>query len=119
MSLFGQRKQEKIQKAVCFSSNGGHKIPNVLGCSSPVPQKVCDERFDRLCPLLSDALERAPGPFPGKGVGQSSPMSDRKKNRRKKSMNQKGDGAVGQAEGKRGGGPCEALREYPRLGTGE
>lgn len=30
---------------------------------------------------------------------QSSPMSDRKKNRRKKSMNQKGDAAVGQAEG--------------------
>uniref|UniRef100_A0A665UPG4 Arf-GAP with GTPase, ANK repeat and PH domain-containing protein 1-like n=1 Tax=Echeneis naucrates TaxID=173247 RepID=A0A665UPG4_ECHNA len=30
--------------------------------------------------------------------GQSSPMSDRKKNRRKKSMNQKGDAAVGQAE---------------------
>uniref|UniRef100_A0A8D0AXL6 ArfGAP with GTPase domain, ankyrin repeat and PH domain 2 n=1 Tax=Sander lucioperca TaxID=283035 RepID=A0A8D0AXL6_SANLU len=34
----------------------------------------------------------------GKDPGQSSPMSDRKKNRRKKSMNQKGDAAVGQAE---------------------
>uniref|UniRef100_A0A8C5G3L0 Arf-GAP with GTPase, ANK repeat and PH domain-containing protein 1-like n=1 Tax=Gouania willdenowi TaxID=441366 RepID=A0A8C5G3L0_GOUWI len=33
-----------------------------------------------------------------KDGGQSSPMSDRKKNRRKKSMNQKGDAAVGQAE---------------------
>ncbi|KAM3617732.1 uncharacterized protein V6R79_010354 [Siganus canaliculatus] len=45
-----------------------------------------------------DALEGAAGPFSGKDPGQSSPMSDRKKNRRKKSMNQKGDAAVGQAE---------------------
>ncbi|XP_077428052.1 arf-GAP with GTPase, ANK repeat and PH domain-containing protein 2 isoform X2 [Vanacampus margaritifer] len=45
-----------------------------------------------------DALEAASGPFSGKDAGQSSPMSDRKKNRRKKSMNQKGDAAVGQAE---------------------
>ncbi|XP_068453428.1 arf-GAP with GTPase, ANK repeat and PH domain-containing protein 2 isoform X1 [Clinocottus analis] len=48
-----------------------------------------------------DALEGAAGPFAGKDPGQSSPMSDRKKNRRKKSMNQKGDAAVGQAEAKR------------------
>ncbi|XP_061550517.1 arf-GAP with GTPase, ANK repeat and PH domain-containing protein 2 isoform X3 [Phycodurus eques] len=48
-----------------------------------------------------DALEGASGPFSGKDAGQSSPMSDRKKNRRKKSMNQKGDTAVGQAEAKR------------------
>uniref|UniRef100_A0A674MWG0 ArfGAP with GTPase domain, ankyrin repeat and PH domain 2 n=1 Tax=Takifugu rubripes TaxID=31033 RepID=A0A674MWG0_TAKRU len=34
----------------------------------------------------------------GKDPNQSSPMSDRKKNRRKKSMNQKGDAAAGQAE---------------------
>uniref|UniRef100_A0A8C3AI22 ArfGAP with GTPase domain, ankyrin repeat and PH domain 2 n=1 Tax=Cyclopterus lumpus TaxID=8103 RepID=A0A8C3AI22_CYCLU len=47
---------------------------------------------------MSDALEGAAGPFAGKDPGQSSPMSDRKKNRRKKSMNQKGDAAVGQAE---------------------
>ncbi|XP_049609050.1 arf-GAP with GTPase, ANK repeat and PH domain-containing protein 2 isoform X2 [Syngnathus scovelli] len=45
-----------------------------------------------------DALEGASGPFSGKDAGQSSPMSDRKKNRRKKSMNQKGDTVVGQAE---------------------
>jgi len=44
---------------------------------------------------MSDALEGAAGKDPA----QSSPMSDRKKNRRKKSMNQKGDAAVGQAEG--------------------
>ncbi|XP_029912160.1 arf-GAP with GTPase, ANK repeat and PH domain-containing protein 2 isoform X1 [Myripristis murdjan] len=48
-----------------------------------------------------DALEGTANPFAGKDPGQSSPMSDRKKNRRKKSMNQKGDAAVGQAEAKR------------------
>ncbi|XP_029362286.1 arf-GAP with GTPase, ANK repeat and PH domain-containing protein 2 isoform X2 [Echeneis naucrates] len=45
-----------------------------------------------------DALEGTASSFVGKDPGQSSPMSDRKKNRRKKSMNQKGDAAVGQAE---------------------
>ncbi|XP_026188484.1 arf-GAP with GTPase, ANK repeat and PH domain-containing protein 2 isoform X1 [Mastacembelus armatus] len=45
-----------------------------------------------------DALEGTASPFAGKEPSQSSPMSDRKKNRRKKSMNQKGDAAVGQAE---------------------
>ncbi|XP_041860150.1 arf-GAP with GTPase, ANK repeat and PH domain-containing protein 2 isoform X2 [Melanotaenia boesemani] len=45
-----------------------------------------------------DGLEGTAGNFAGKDSGQSSPMSDRKKNRRKKSMNQKGDAAVGQAE---------------------
>uniref|UniRef100_A0A3Q0R755 ArfGAP with GTPase domain, ankyrin repeat and PH domain 2 n=1 Tax=Amphilophus citrinellus TaxID=61819 RepID=A0A3Q0R755_AMPCI len=47
---------------------------------------------------MSDALEATAGSFGGKDPNQSSPMSDRKKNRRKKSMNQKGDAAVGQAE---------------------
>uniref|UniRef100_A0A7N8XR05 ArfGAP with GTPase domain, ankyrin repeat and PH domain 2 n=1 Tax=Mastacembelus armatus TaxID=205130 RepID=A0A7N8XR05_9TELE len=47
---------------------------------------------------ISDALEGTASPFAGKEPSQSSPMSDRKKNRRKKSMNQKGDAAVGQAE---------------------
>lgn len=45
-----------------------------------------------------DALEGTTVPFTVKDSSQSSPMSDRKKNRRKKSMNQKGDSAVGQAE---------------------
>ncbi|KAF6715141.1 Arf-GAP with GTPase, ANK repeat and PH domain-containing protein 2 [Oryzias melastigma] len=48
-----------------------------------------------------DGLEGTAGPFAGKDPNQSSPMSDRKKNRRKKSMNQKGDVAAGQAEAKR------------------
>uniref|UniRef100_A0A8C7YMZ7 ArfGAP with GTPase domain, ankyrin repeat and PH domain 2 n=1 Tax=Oryzias sinensis TaxID=183150 RepID=A0A8C7YMZ7_9TELE len=47
---------------------------------------------------MSDGLEGTAGPFAGKDPNQASPMSDRKKNRRKKSMNQKGDVAAGQAE---------------------
>uniref|UniRef100_A0A674NNI8 ArfGAP with GTPase domain, ankyrin repeat and PH domain 2 n=1 Tax=Takifugu rubripes TaxID=31033 RepID=A0A674NNI8_TAKRU len=50
---------------------------------------------------MSDALEGAAAPLSSKDPNQSSPMSDRKKNRRKKSMNQKGDAAAGQAEAKR------------------
>ncbi|KAG7247241.1 hypothetical protein CRUP_015227, partial [Coryphaenoides rupestris] len=49
-----------------------------------------------------DTLEGSANPFPAKEPpSQSSPLSDRKKNRRKKSMNQKGDAVVGQAEAKR------------------
>ncbi|XP_053704881.1 arf-GAP with GTPase, ANK repeat and PH domain-containing protein 2 isoform X4 [Synchiropus splendidus] len=48
-----------------------------------------------------DGLEGAASSFAGKEPSQSSPMSDRKKNRRKKSMNQKGDAVICQAEAKR------------------
>lgn len=34
-----------------------------------------------------------------KDVGSTSPVEDRKKHRRKKSMNQKGDATIGQADG--------------------
>lgn len=34
-----------------------------------------------------------------KDVGSASPVTDRKKHRRKKSMNQKGDTTIGQADG--------------------
>ncbi|XP_031700559.1 arf-GAP with GTPase, ANK repeat and PH domain-containing protein 2 isoform X5 [Anarrhichthys ocellatus] len=100
--------------------NGLSKEPTAAESTSTVPQlcpatlSVVDDRSGGLSPQggglqrcsssLStkaqsvDALEGAAGPFAGKDPGQSSPMSDRKKNRRKKSMNQKGDAAVGQAE---------------------
>ncbi|XP_037335015.2 arf-GAP with GTPase, ANK repeat and PH domain-containing protein 2 isoform X3 [Pungitius pungitius] len=105
--------------------NGLSKDPTGTEGTSTVPQlcpatlSVVDDRSGVLLPpggdrglqrcasSLStkaqsvDALEGAAGPFAGKDPGQSSPMSDRKKNRRKKSMNQKGDAAVGQAEAKR------------------
>uniref|UniRef100_UPI0037E8CEE5 arf-GAP with GTPase, ANK repeat and PH domain-containing protein 2 isoform X2 n=1 Tax=Semicossyphus pulcher TaxID=241346 RepID=UPI0037E8CEE5 len=105
--------------------NGLSKEPTAADSTSTVPQlcpatlSVVDDRSGGLSPQggdrglqrcpssLStkaqsvDALEGAASPFAGKDPGQSSPMSDRKKNRRKKSMNQKGDAAVGQAEAKR------------------
>ncbi|KAM7405283.1 hypothetical protein PAMP_012557 [Pampus punctatissimus] len=102
--------------------NGLSKEPTAADNTSTVPQlcpatlSVLDDRSGGLssqgverglqrCPSsLStkaqsvDALEGTAGPFAGKDPSQSSPMTDRKKNRRKKSMNQKGDAAVGQAE---------------------
>lgn len=102
--------------------NGLSKEPAAAESISTVPQlcpatlSVVDDRSGGLSPQggdrglqrcpssLStkaqsvDALEGAASPFAGKDPGQASPMSDRKKNRRKKSMNQKGDAAVGQAE---------------------
>ncbi|XP_049436141.1 arf-GAP with GTPase, ANK repeat and PH domain-containing protein 2 isoform X5 [Epinephelus fuscoguttatus] len=102
--------------------NGLSKEPAAAESTSTVPQlcpatlSVVDDRSGGLSPQggdrglqrcpssLStkaqsvDALEGAASPFAGKDPGQASPMSDRKKNRRKKSMNQKGDAAVGQAE---------------------
>ncbi|XP_056241554.1 arf-GAP with GTPase, ANK repeat and PH domain-containing protein 2 isoform X3 [Seriola aureovittata] len=102
--------------------NGLSKDPTAADSTSTVPQlcpatlSVVDDRSGGLssqggerglqrCPSsLStkaqsvDALEGTASHFAGKDPGQSSPMSDRKKNRRKKSMNQKGDAAVGQAE---------------------
>uniref|UniRef100_A0A669CU24 ArfGAP with GTPase domain, ankyrin repeat and PH domain 2 n=1 Tax=Oreochromis niloticus TaxID=8128 RepID=A0A669CU24_ORENI len=84
-------------------------VPGVNGLSKELPAadstSTGGERGLQRCPSsLStkaqsvDALEATAGSFGGKDPSQSSPMSDRKKNRRKKSMNQKGDAAVGQAE---------------------
>ncbi|XP_037539708.1 arf-GAP with GTPase, ANK repeat and PH domain-containing protein 2 [Nematolebias whitei] len=105
--------------------NGLSKELTTADSSSTVPQlcpatlSVVDDRSGGLSPQggekglqhcpssLStkaqsvDGLEGTAGAFAGKEPSQSSPMSDRKKNRRKKSMNQKGDAAAGQAEAKR------------------
>uniref|UniRef100_A0A674AMF6 ArfGAP with GTPase domain, ankyrin repeat and PH domain 2 n=1 Tax=Salmo trutta TaxID=8032 RepID=A0A674AMF6_SALTR len=56
------------------------------------------DRGVKRCPsTLSNAIEGATSPPFGKD-GQSSPMMDKRKKTRKKSMNQKGDTAIGQAE---------------------
>lgn len=52
-----------------------------------------------LCP--DSAVEGVSSSSSTKDVGSSSPLTDRKKHRRKKSMNQKGDATLGQADGKR------------------
>lgn len=114
-----------VPSGVVPGVNGLSKDPTAADNTSTVPQlcpatlSVVDDRSGGLSPQggerglqrcpssLStkaqsvDALEGTASHFAGKDPGQSSPMSDRKKNRRKKSMNQKGDAAVGQAEAKR------------------
>ncbi|XP_067449381.1 arf-GAP with GTPase, ANK repeat and PH domain-containing protein 2 isoform X1 [Thunnus thynnus] len=111
-----------VPSGVVPGVNGLSKDPTAADNTSTVPQlcpatlSVVDDRSGGLSPQggerglqrcpssLStkaqsvDALEGTASHFAGKDPGQSSPMSDRKKNRRKKSMNQKGDAAVGQAE---------------------
>ncbi|XP_008412861.1 arf-GAP with GTPase, ANK repeat and PH domain-containing protein 2 isoform X5 [Poecilia reticulata] len=98
--------------------NGISKEPAAADGTSTVPQlcpstlSVADDRPGALSPQGGErGLQRCPSSLSakaqsvdglegtaGKDPGQASPMSDRKKNRRKKSMNQKGDAAVGQAE---------------------
>ncbi|XP_029011442.1 arf-GAP with GTPase, ANK repeat and PH domain-containing protein 2 isoform X2 [Betta splendens] len=98
--------------------NGLSKDLTAADSTSTVPQlcpatlSVVDDRSGSLSPQGGDrGLQRCPSSLStkaqsvdaleataGKDLGQSSPMSDRKKNRRKKSMNQKGDAAAGQAE---------------------
>ncbi|KAM4737607.1 arf-GAP with GTPase, ANK repeat and PH domain-containing protein 2 isoform 2-T2 [Anableps anableps] len=98
--------------------NGLNKEPAAADGTSTVPQlcpptlSVADDRPGALSPQGGErGLQRCPSSLSakaqsvdglegtaGKDPGQASPMSDRKKNRRKKSMNQKGDAAVGQAE---------------------
>uniref|UniRef100_A0A8C7K680 ArfGAP with GTPase domain, ankyrin repeat and PH domain 2 n=1 Tax=Oncorhynchus kisutch TaxID=8019 RepID=A0A8C7K680_ONCKI len=62
-----------------------------------VPSTHNKQCFIHLCTPMSDAIEGATSPPFGKD-GQSSPMMDKRKKTRKKSMNQKGDTAIGQAE---------------------
>lgn len=49
---------------------------------------------------LDSAVEGVSSSSSTKDVGSASPVTDRKKHRRKKSMNQKGDATIGQADGK-------------------
>ncbi|XP_037107749.1 arf-GAP with GTPase, ANK repeat and PH domain-containing protein 1-like [Syngnathus acus] len=50
---------------------------------------------------VDSAVEGVSSSSSTKDVGSTSPVEDRKKHRRKKSMNQKGDGNIGQADAKR------------------
>lgn len=54
------------------------------------------------CIILTDSgIEGATSPPLGKDHIPSSPMTDRKKKKRNRSINLKGDAAAGQADGKR------------------
>ncbi|XP_035244333.1 arf-GAP with GTPase, ANK repeat and PH domain-containing protein 2 isoform X2 [Anguilla anguilla] len=58
-------------------------------CPSSLPSKAQS---------VDSAIETVSSPPSAKDLAPASPMIDRKKHRRKKSMNQKGDAAIGQAE---------------------
>ncbi|XP_056280114.1 arf-GAP with GTPase, ANK repeat and PH domain-containing protein 2 isoform X3 [Pseudoliparis swirei] len=110
-----------VPPAAAPGVNGLNKELTAADNTSTVPQlcpatlSVVDDRSGALSPQGADrGLQRCTSSLStkaqsvdalegaaGKDPAQSSPMSDRKKNRRKKSMNQKGDAAVGQAEAKR------------------
>ncbi|XP_010879494.2 arf-GAP with GTPase, ANK repeat and PH domain-containing protein 1 isoform X1 [Esox lucius] len=70
-------------------AHGGNR--GVQRCSSTLSNKAQS---------VDSAIEDVTSPS-SKDVGPASPIVDRKKHRRKKSMNQKGDTAIGQADAKR------------------
>uniref|UniRef100_A0A8C8IZF2 ArfGAP with GTPase domain, ankyrin repeat and PH domain 2 n=1 Tax=Oncorhynchus tshawytscha TaxID=74940 RepID=A0A8C8IZF2_ONCTS len=81
------------------ADSGVKCCPSSLSSKSHKPELQAHNKQCFICPCtpMSEAIEGVTSlPF-GKD-GQSSPMIDRKKKTRKKSMNQKGDTAIGQAE---------------------
>ncbi|KAJ8358534.1 hypothetical protein SKAU_G00150590 [Synaphobranchus kaupii] len=61
----------------------------------------CPSSLSGKAQSVDSAIETVSSTPNAKDLAPPSPMTDRKKNRRKKSMNQKGDAAIGQAEAKR------------------
>ncbi|CAB1315138.1 unnamed protein product, partial [Coregonus sp. 'balchen'] len=58
----------------------------------------CPSTLSNKAQSVDSAIEGVSSPSSSKDTGPASPMVDRKKHRRKKSMNQKGDIAIGQAD---------------------
>nr|XP_057911500.1 arf-GAP with GTPase, ANK repeat and PH domain-containing protein 1-like isoform X2 [Doryrhamphus excisus] len=61
----------------------------------------CASNVSNHAQSVDSAFEGVSSSSSTKDVGSTSPVEDRKKHRRKKSMNQKGDATVGQADAKR------------------
>ncbi|XP_061076042.1 arf-GAP with GTPase, ANK repeat and PH domain-containing protein 2 isoform X3 [Conger conger] len=61
----------------------------------------CPSSLSGKAQSVDSAIETVSSPPTAKDLAPASPLIDRKKHRRKKSMNQKGDAAIGQAEAKR------------------
>ncbi|XP_068450471.1 arf-GAP with GTPase, ANK repeat and PH domain-containing protein 1-like [Clinocottus analis] len=61
----------------------------------------CASTLSNHAQSVDSAVEGVSSSSSTKDVGSSSPVTDRKKHRRKKSMNQKGDANIGQADAKR------------------
>uniref|UniRef100_A0A665UMN2 Arf-GAP with GTPase, ANK repeat and PH domain-containing protein 1-like n=1 Tax=Echeneis naucrates TaxID=173247 RepID=A0A665UMN2_ECHNA len=94
----GLSKEPPGADSTSTGTSTSQSVGTYLLVSPPFAHQRCLNMTDYSCTNMADALEGTASSFVGKDPGQSSPMSDRKKNRRKKSMNQKGDAAVGQAE---------------------
>nr|XP_040060025.1 arf-GAP with GTPase, ANK repeat and PH domain-containing protein 1-like isoform X1 [Gasterosteus aculeatus aculeatus] len=61
----------------------------------------CPSTLSNHTQSVDSAVEGVSSSSSTKDLGSSSPLTDRKKHRRKKSMNQKGDATIGQADAKR------------------
>uniref|UniRef100_UPI003AB00561 arf-GAP with GTPase, ANK repeat and PH domain-containing protein 2-like n=1 Tax=Centroberyx gerrardi TaxID=166262 RepID=UPI003AB00561 len=61
----------------------------------------CPSTLSNHAQSVDSAVEGVSSSSSTKDVGSASPVTDRKKHRRKKSMNQKGDATIGQADAKR------------------
>ncbi|KAM9408094.1 arf-GAP with GTPase, ANK repeat and PH domain-containing protein 1-like [Pholidichthys leucotaenia] len=61
----------------------------------------CPSMLSNHAQSVDSAVEGVSSSSSTKDVGSASPLTDRKKHRRKKSMNQKGDATIGQADAKR------------------
>ncbi|KAM3877591.1 arf-GAP with GTPase, ANK repeat and PH domain-containing protein 1-like [Diretmus argenteus] len=61
----------------------------------------CPSTLSNHAQSVDSAVEGVSSSSSTKDVGSASPVTDRKKHRRKKSMNQKGDANIGQADAKR------------------
>ncbi|XP_063330354.1 arf-GAP with GTPase, ANK repeat and PH domain-containing protein 1-like [Pelmatolapia mariae] len=61
----------------------------------------CPSTLSNHAQSIDSAVEGVSSSSSTKDVGSASPLTDRKKHRRKKSMNQKGDATAGQADAKR------------------
>ncbi|XP_072238462.1 arf-GAP with GTPase, ANK repeat and PH domain-containing protein 1-like [Leuresthes tenuis] len=76
-------------------------LGSALFLRSNIGVQRCPSTLSNHAQGVDSAVEGVSSSSSTKDVGSASPLTDRKKNRRKKSMNQKGDATIGQADAKR------------------
>ncbi|KAM9759751.1 arf-GAP with GTPase, ANK repeat and PH domain-containing protein 1-like [Menidia menidia] len=76
-------------------------LGGALFLRSNIGVQRCPSTLSNHAQGVDSAVEGVSSSSSTKDVGSASPCTDRKKNRRKKSMNQKGDATMGQADAKR------------------
>lgn len=96
------RSNRGVQRCSSSASNHAQTVGQYQTHTDPsIYDFVFFTTIKQSCLLWSDsALEGVSSSSSTKDVGSASPLTDRKKHCRKKSMNQKGDAAAGQADGK-------------------